>query len=170
MKLRMRSKTASLHRRAWVLDGRGNALYQIHSKLASLHDTTFVERANGDPVATISRSPVSLHETHLLEMEDGTAVQLRAQLLHLTKDVLDIEELGWHLVGNLVQHDYWLMDRDGQMLAQAHRKWMSLHNTYEIEVEDESQLDSIIAVVAALDRIVEERRRVMGAPGPTQEG
>lgn len=168
MELRMKSKRMSLHRKAQVTNSRGEILYCIHSKAVSLHDSTFVSRGDGAQVAIITRRPVSVHSTHLIQMADGREIELRAELLHLTKDVLDIDTLGWHLVGDVVQRDYWLMDGEGQMLAQARRKWLTLHNTYEIEVEEEGQLDTIIAVLAALDKIVEDRRRAVATPGASQ--
>lgn len=169
MKLRMKSKIASLHSKIEITDDDGKALYHVHSKVFSLHNVTFIARANGDEVATITRKPVSLHETHFIEMADGTAVEIRTELWHATKDVLNIDDLGWYLIGDLVQHNYRLMDEQGQMLAQAHRKWMSLHNTYEVEIEDEDRADKIVAVLIALDKIVEDRQRTMLAPSGDSE-
>ena len=164
MKLRIKSKIASAHRKMEITGSEGQVLYRVHSKVVSLHGTTFLTRENGDEVAVITANPMSLRDTHRIEMADGSIVDIRTELLHLTKDVLDIDTLGWYLSGDLVQHNYKLMDSEGRILAQAHRKWMSLHNTYELEVEDESQLDSIMAVLVALERIVEDRQRVLAEP------
>ena len=164
MKLRIKSKIASAHRKMEITGSGGQVLYRVHSKVVSLHGTTFLTRENGDEVAVITASPMSLRDTHRIEMADGSIVDIRTELLHLTKDVLGIDALGWYLSGDLVQHNYKLMDSEGRILAQAHRKWMSLHNTYELEVEDESQLDSIMAVLVALERIVEDRQRVLAEP------
>ena len=129
-------------------------------------EATYLKRAHGEEVATITCKVVSLHDTHLIEMKNGQTVELRSELLHATKDVLDIEALGWQLVGDLVQHNYRLADvnDEGRLLAQTHRRWLSLHNTYEIEILDEARADLIVAVLVALDKIVEDRERVMRSP------
>lgn len=163
MKLQMRSKIASIHNKIEVTDEYGEAVYHIQSKVVSIHDTTFLKRADGGDIATITKKVVSLHDTHFIEMNDGRTVEIRPELLHLTKDVVDIDALGWKLVGDIVQHNYQLLDAQGQILAEIHRKWISLHNTYEIDARQEDSLDMIVAVLIALDKIVEDRRRTMAS-------
>jgi len=173
MKLQMKAKLASIHNKIEIMDEHKRAVYHVQSKVLSLHDVTYLTRANGDEVATITRKVVSLHDTHFIEMSSGMTVELNSELLHLTKDVLNIEALGWQLVGDLIQHDYRLVDLDdgGRVLAQAHRKWLTLHNTYEIEVMVEESMDLIIAVLVALDKIVEDRERVKrGSSAPSAQG
>lgn len=171
MKLLMKAKIASIHNKIEITDENKTPVYHIQSKVFSIHNVTYLKRADGEEVATITCKVVSLHDTHLIEMKNGQTVELRSELLHATKDVLDIEALGWQLVGDLVQHNYRLVDvgGEGRLLAQTHRKWMSLHNTYEIEILDEESVDLIVAVLVALDKIVGDRERVMrsssaGAP------
>lgn len=158
MKMRIKSKIASLHSKMEITDENGQAQYYVHSKVLSLHNVTYIDRADGETVATLTRKPVSAHEVHLIEMADGTTVEIRTELWHVTKDILDIDELGWNLVGSAVQHDYKLMDSEGQVLAESHRKWLSLHNTYEVDVVDEAQMDKIVAVLVSLDKILGERQ------------
>lgn len=163
MKLHMKSKLASIHDKITVTDDGGNALYHIQSKLFSLHNVTYLTDGSGQEIAVITRKPVSMHDVHTIQLLDGTEIELRTELLHLTKDVLDIDALGWQLTGDLLQHDYQLMDDQGQLLAKTHRKWLSLHNTYEVEVADEERMDLIVAVLVTLDKIVEDRQRVAAA-------
>lgn len=163
MKLKMKEKIASIHNKIEITDEHGNVMYHIQSKVFSLHNTTVLTDAEGSDIATVTRNMMSLHDTHLIVLGDGTSIELRAELLHLTKDVLTIDSLGWQLVGDLVQHNYQLMDDQGQLLARTHRKWMSLHNTYEVEVLDEERMDLIVAVLVALDKIVADRERTIAA-------
>lgn len=163
MKLKMRAKIASIHNKIEITDEDGNPVYHIHGKVFSLHDTTFLTDAGGGDIATITRRVVSLHDTHLIVLNDGTEIELCSELLHLTKDVLDIEALGWQLTGDIVQHNYQLTDDQGQLLAQTHRKWISLHDTYEVDIVDEERMDLIVAVLVALDKIVGDRQRVVSA-------
>lgn len=161
MKLYMKAKIASIHDKIEITDENKNPVYHIQSKLLSVHNVTYLRDANGTDVATITRKVVSLHDTHVIEMSDGRTVELRSELLHIVKDVLDITELGWQLQGNLGLHDYRLVDGEGHLLAQTHRKWMSLHNTYEIEIVDEENMDLIVAVLVTLDKMVGDRERTV---------
>lgn len=163
MKLTMKAKIASVHNKIDITDEDGNAVYRVHSKVLSLHNVTYLTDGEGGEIAVITRKPVSFHDTHTIELMDGTEIELRAELLHLTRDVLDIEALGWQLTGDLVQHNYQLTDDQGQLLAQTHKKWISLHNTYQVDIVDEERMDLIVAVLVALDKIVGDRQRTMAA-------
>lgn len=163
MKLKMKSKIASIHSKISITDEEGNLVYQVHSKVFSLHDVTYLTDGKGEEIAVITRKPVSMHDAHTIQLVDGTEIELRSELLHLTRDVLDIEALGWQLTGDLVQHNYQMMDDQGQMLAQTHRKWLSLHDTYEVDILDEERMDLIVAVLVALDKIVGDRQRVIAS-------
>ena len=174
MKLWMKAKIASIHNKIDITDENKTPVYHVQSKVLSIHNVTYLKRANGEEVATITCKVVSLHETHLIEMRSGQTVELRSELFHATKDVLDIEALGWQLVGDLVQHNYRLIDVDdeGRLLARTHRKWLSLHNTYEVEIMEEESADLIVAVLVALDKIVCDREQVIrgSSAGSTAQG
>lgn len=161
MKLKMKAKIASIHNKISITDEEGNLVYQVHSKVFSLHNVTYLADGEGEEIAVITRKPVSMHDVHTIQLVDGTEIELRTELLHLTKDVLNIEALGWQLTGDLTQHDYQLTDDQGQLLAQTHRKWLSLHDTYEVDIVDEERMDLIVAVLVALDKLVAERQRVI---------
>lgn len=161
MKLYMKAKVASIHNKIEITNEAKEPVYHIQSKALSIHNATYLRDAQGEDVATITGKMVSLHDTHRIEMRDGRTVELRAELLHLTRDVLDVEALGWRLEGDVVRHNYQLVDSKGQVLARSHRKWITLHNAYELEIVDEENMDLIVAVLVALDKIVGDRERVM---------
>lgn len=161
MKLKMKAKIASIHNKISITNEEGSLVYQVHSKVFSLHNVTYLADGEGEEIAVITRKPVSMHDVHTIQLVDGTEIELRSELLHLTRDVLDIEALGWQLTGDLTQHDYQLTDDQGQLLAQTHRKWLSLHDTYEVDIVDEERMDLIVAVLVALDKIVGDRQRVI---------
>lgn len=171
MKLCMKAKIASIHDKIEITDENKNPVYHIQSKLLSVHNVTYLRDAGNRDVATITRKVMSVHDTHFIEMSDGRTVELRSELLHIVKDVLDIPELGWQLQGNLGLHDYRLVDGEGRLLAQTHRKWMSLHNTYEIEIVEEENMDLIVAVLVTLDKMVGDRERtVRNSSTPSVQG
>lgn len=161
MKLTMKAKLASIHDKISITDEQGNVVYQVHSKVFSLHNVTYLTDAEGDEIAVITRKAVSMHDTHVIQLVDGTEIELCTELLRLVQDVLDFEALGWQLTGNLVQHDYQLKDDQGQLLAHTHRKQLSLHNTYEVDIMDEERMDLIVAVLVALDKIMADRQQVI---------
>lgn len=158
MKLQIKSKLASIHDKMDITNENGEKMYHVQSKVFSIHNFTYLTRATGEEVAKISRKVVSVHDTHYIEMNGGPTIELKEELFHLTKDVLNIDALGWQLLGDIVQHDYRLVDGQGTLLAETRRKWVTVHNTYEVDVLDEDNMDLIAAILVTLDKIVTEHQ------------
>lgn len=157
MLLHTKSKMLSIHQKMSVLNEEEQVVYTVESKAISIHDTTFIRDAEGRDVATLTHKPISLHETHDIAMASGETIELRTELFHFTDDVIHLEGLGWELHGDMLQHNYEIVDGEGRVLASAHHKWVSVHDVYFIDVLDESQIDRIVCVYVALEKIVRER-------------
>ncbi len=157
MLLHAKSKMLSIHKKMEIMDEADQVLYTVESKAISIHDTTYVRNAAGENIATITHKPISLHETHIIQFADGEDVEVRTEWFHVMKDVINLEGLGWQMRGDILQHNYEFVDMRGGVLARTHQKWVSLHDVYYIDVLDESQLDRIVAVYVALERIIRER-------------
>ncbi len=172
MLLHAMSKMLSIHKKMKIMDEADQVLYTVESKAVSIHDTTYVRNAAGEDIATIKHKPISLHETHIVEFADGEEVEVRTEWFHVMNDVINLEGLGWQMRGDVLQHNYEFISAEGDVLARTHQKWVSLHDVYYIDVLDESQLDRIVVMYAALERIIREReiRRENESGTITQQG
>ena len=157
MLLHTRARIMSIHDKVQVLDEADEVVYSAESKVLSIHHATTVRDAQGREVAKITQKPISLHETHDIEMATGEKIELRTELFHVMQDVIDLEGLGWRLHGDILEHDYEILDQRGQTIASAHHKWVSVHDVYYIDVMDESQMDKIVCVYLALEQIIRMR-------------
>lgn len=125
--------------------------------LITLHDHTVVKDAEGKEVADISRKIFSLHEVRNVQMADGTAFTLSNELLHIIKDVTNIEGLGWQLSGNILQMNFVIRDEKGKVLAVIGQKALSLHDKYSIDLYDIEHMEIIVAIVIALEHMITDR-------------
>ena len=169
MLLHTKARMMSIHDKVQVLDEADQVVYSVESKVFSIHHATTVKDAQGREVAQITQKPISLHETHDIVMADGEKIELRTEIFHVMKDVIDLEGVGWQLHGDILEHDYEIVDRQGMTLARAHHKWVSVHDVYYIDVLDESQTDKIVCVYLALEQIIRMRelQRANAAGGTT---
>ena len=172
MLLHTKARIMSIHDKVEVLDEADQVVYSAESKVLSIHHATTVRDAQGREVAKITQKPLSLHETHDIEMASGEKIELRTELFHVMKDVIDLEGLGWRLHGDILEHDYEILDQRGQAIASAHHKWVSVHDVYYIDVMDESQMDKIVCVYLALEQIIRMRelQRANAAGGAAAAG
>lgn len=158
MKYVLKAKLVSLHHALSILDENENVVYNVESKAVSVHDKTYINNADGEQVAYIYAKLLSLHETHYVEMADGTNFEMSTELFHLTKDIINIDSLEWQVRGDFTEHNYEIVDtKSDKVLASTHRRWISLHNVYEIEVFEEELRDKLIAVFIVLEHNLRSR-------------
>lgn len=157
MKLHIKGKVISIHEKMDILDEDDNIVYRVSSKAISLHDKTHIEDAQGNEIAYIHAKAISIHQVHYVEMADGETFEIKMKLGHWIKNQFEIEELGWKMIGEFAAHDYKILDENGEEIANAHRKWFSLHSIYYLDIHDESKAEKIIATYIVLEHILSKQ-------------
>ena len=153
------SKVLSLHHRIEITDEAENVLYRSSSKFFTLHDTTKIVDAQDDPVAEIKSKILSLHERHFITMADGLEFEMSNELLHIIKDVTNIEGLGWQLQGNIAALNFQLYDRDGSIIALISQKLISLHDKYCIDIYKPEYEQIVVAILVTLQHMIRDREK-----------
>ena len=151
------SKVFTLHRRIDITDEQERVVYRSETKFPSLHDKTDITDAEGRHVAHIERKILSLHNRHFVTMADGTRFEVSTELLHLIKDISNIEGLGWQLRGNIVGLNFELYDADEGIIAVIGQKMLSLHDKYCIDIYRPELEDRVIAILVTLQHIIKDR-------------
>jgi uncharacterized protein YxjI len=106
-------------------DAQGRILIEIRQKLLSLRDTMLIER-DGEQLAEVKRKRLSLLRNHYrVTLVDGTELDVSGK-------ILDRE---------------FAVDYDGELLAQISRRWLTVRDTYGIDVVRE---DADVALLIAV--------------------
>ena len=151
------SKVLSLHQRIEITDEEENVVYRAESKFFSLHDKTEIYDAAGRHVAHVERKVFSLHERHFVTMEDGTAFELSNELLHLIKDITNIEGLGWQLQGNILGLNFELYDENGELIAVIAQKMFSLHDKFCVDIYQPEHEQTVVSILITLQHMIRDR-------------
>ncbi|WP_225808620.1 LURP-one-related/scramblase family protein [Streptomyces spinosus] len=107
-------------------DTEGRVLIDIHQKMFALRDTMLIER-DGEPLARIRRKRLSLLRNHYrVSLVDGTELDVSGK-------ILDRE----------VAVEY-----DGELLAVISRRWLSVRDTYGVDVVREDADPALLIAVA----------------------
>ena len=159
MLLHTKAKMFSLHQKIEILNEADEPVYHVESKVFSLHGITYIYDAQNRQLAVMKRKPVSLHETHDITLASGEEIEIRTELFHLMNDVIRIDSLGWELHGDFLQHNYELIDQNGQVVATTHHKWVSLHDVYYIDILRENEVDRIVCIFVMLEKIIRGREQ-----------
>ena len=90
-------------------------------------------------------------------MADGTRFEIATELLHLIKDIMNIEGLSWQLRGNILGLNFELYDADESIIAVIGQKMLSLHDKYCVDIYRPDQEDKVIAILVTLQHMIKDR-------------
>ena len=151
------AKVFTLHKHIDILDEHETMVYEANTKAFSIKDKTDVTDAGGKHIAHIERKIFSLHERHFVTMADGTQFEISNELLHLVKDITNIEGLGWQLKGNIAGLNFELYDAQGGVIAVIGQKMMSLHDKYCIDIYRPEEEHRVVAILITLQHMMRDR-------------
>ena len=157
------SKVFSLHHHIDITDDRERVVYQAKSKVFSIRDKTDVVDANENQVAHIEKKIFSLHERHFVEMASGERFEISNELMHLIKDITNIEGLGWQLRGNIAGLNFELYDRDESIIAVIGQKAISLHDKFCIDIYRPECEQTVVAILVTLIHMLKDRENSASA-------
>ncbi|MEV5440109.1 LURP-one-related family protein [Streptomyces sp. NPDC052682] len=125
-------------RDTWELkDTQGRVLIDIHQKMLALRDTMVLQRA-GEPLATIRRKRLSLLRHHYrVSLADGNELDVSGR-------ILDRE---------------FAIEYDGELLAVISRRWITLRDTYGIDVVREDADPALLVALAVCVIHLAEKER-----------
>lgn len=116
-------------------DAQGRILVEIRQKLLSLRDTMLIER-DGEQLAGIKRKRLSLLRNHYrVTLVDGTELDVSGK-------ILDRE---------------FAIDYDGELLAQISRRWLTVRDTYGIDVVREDADAALLIAVSVCVIVLAEK-------------
>ncbi|MFJ3621950.1 LURP-one-related/scramblase family protein [Streptomyces iakyrus] len=125
-------------RDTWELkDTQGRVLVDIHQKMLALRDTMVLQRG-GEPLATIRRKRLSLLRNHYrVSLADGNELDVSGK-------ILDRE---------------FAVEYDGELLAVISRRWLTLRDTYGVDVvREDADPALLIAVAVCVIHLAEKER------------
>ncbi|MFD8672775.1 LURP-one-related/scramblase family protein [Streptomyces seoulensis] len=118
-------------------DTAGNVLIDIHQKMFALRDTMVIQR-DGEDLATIRRKRLSLLRNHYrVDLVDGTELDISGK-------ILDRE---------------FAIEYQGELLAVISRRWLTVRDTYTVDVvREDADPALLIAVAVCVIHLAEKER------------
>ena len=159
------SKVFTLHHRIEITDGEDNVVYRSETKFPSIHDKTDIFTADGRHIAHIEAKILTLHEIHYVDMDNGKSFTLSNEIMHIVKDVTNIEGLGWRLDGNILQLNFTIRDGNGELLAVVSQKAFSIHDKYSVDIYKPEFEEEIVAILITLQHMVNDRETSAASSG-----
>lgn len=122
-----------------IKDQAGNQLAYVKKQLVSFGPKFWYESTAGQRLGEIHGKVMAIRPTFEIYDAEG---QLRAQV---KKKIMKLIGSEWwmddatgseiaRIQGNVWEHDYYIQDPSGQAIAQIHKKWISVRDSYCVEI------------------------------------
>lgn len=143
-----------------ILDESGRPVFHVDGKVFTLRDRLVIEDLSGREVASVHRKLLAFRPTYEISVNGRQAAQVRKHLFTPFRDSYTIDVPGpddLEMNGSLLDHDFTIR-RGGQVVATVSKAWLTLRDTYGVEIAPGEDDLLILASVLALD-LAEDRER-----------
>ena len=147
-----------------ITDEQGRPVLHVDGKVFTLHDTLILRDLAGEEVARVQRQLIALRPTYHITREGQELAEVRKKLIspfvdRYTVDIPGPDDL--RITGSLFEHEY-TIERGNDLVATVSKRWISVTETYGVDIspgeDDIVILASVLAIDLAQDREREERQ------------
>lgn len=143
----------------WIEDTDGRKVFLVDGKAMRVRDTFELKDAQGRIVIEIKQKLLSLRDTMLIERGGEQLAKVKRKRLSLLRNhyrvtLVDGTELD--VSGKIMDREF-AVDYDGELLAQISRRWLTVRDTYGIDiVRDDADAGLLIAVAVCVIVLAEK--------------
>jgi uncharacterized protein YxjI len=151
---KIRQKILSIGDDFWIENQEGQRVFKVDGKALRLRKTLIFEDINGNKLAKIQERLLTFKDTMAIEDEEGNQMAVIKKGIiaplgdHWTVKVRGRPDLD--VQGNILDHEYSIMERR-RKIAEVSKKWLSLTDTYGVEIDDGQNDILILALAIAID-------------------
>lgn len=133
-----------------VFDGGGNQLYHFKGHLAFGKQKWSMLDASGAEVAQMERGAMHIHPNFTLRRPGRTDVTVRKanfMPVNETWRIEGAEDGDIDINGDIVDHEFTMVDGSGATVATVSRAWVSIRDAYGLQV---GAMDPVLAIAAVV--------------------
>jgi uncharacterized protein YxjI len=156
----LKDKLFSLGGDLTIQDDQGRQIYFVDGKLISIGRRLDMKDSSGQVVATIQQRVIALRRTYDIHLPGRVDATISKALFSPFVDRLKIDVPGpgdLDVHGDLLHHEY-AIDQGGQEVARVSKRWVSLVDSYGVEVANGVNPLLILASAVVIDQILDEER------------
>ncbi len=153
MRYQVREKLFRLGEDNDILNDAGQPVLKVDGKVLSIHGLMLVNDLAGTEVARVSRKLVSLRATYEIALTGGATAELHQRFTGPFHPKWNFSVSGgeeMEMSGNFSGHDFTLT-ANGQPVATVSKQWISLADSYGVDVADGQNDLLILCGVLALE-------------------
>jgi uncharacterized protein YxjI len=140
-----------------ITDGAGQPVLHVDGKVLGLHNRLILRDPAGREVGQVHRKLAAFRPTYEITVDGKDVAQVRKHLFPALGERFTIDVYGaggMEINGDLLSHEF-TIGRDGQTVAAISKRWLTVTNSYTVEVAPGEDDVLILASVLALDLAID---------------
>lgn len=136
-----------------ILDEHGTKVLHVDGRVFSVRNKVVIEDLDGNELASVHRHLVSLRPTYEIRVGGEKAAEVRKHLFTPFREKFTIDVPGpddLEMRGNLFDHEY-TIDLGGREVAAVSKRWLTIRDTFAVQIAADQDTLLILASVLALD-------------------
>ncbi|MFG2528463.1 LURP-one-related/scramblase family protein [Streptomyces sp. NPDC048516] len=145
----------------WIDDEHGRHVFLVDGKALRLRETFELKDTERRVLITIRKKMLSVRDTMTIERDDQPLATIKRKRLSLLRNhyrvaLVDGTELD--VSGKILDREF-AIEYDGELLAEISRRWLTVRDTYAVNVvRDDADPALLIAVAVCVIRLAERER------------
>ena len=165
MKLYIKQEVFSARDHFYVKDESGQDVYVVKAPkravIVGLQLNIF--DMEGRDLAFIDQKMMSFQPTFRIH-RNGEQVATIAKKFTILKPRYEVKELGWTVQGDFTAHAYTVSDQHGTVMSIS-KEWLTWGDTFVLDIRDTAHVLEAMAVVFAIDSVVDSQGNGVEAGG-----
>lgn len=159
MRYVMKEKILTLTDAFTIRDSDGNKVYRVKGKLLSIGDKLSFRDMAGEELALIRQEIITLTPSYRIYRGGELQADVSKRLFTMFRDKFKVDmkdgSPDMEIVGNIFDHEY-SFRRGGREVAHVSKKWISIADSYGVQVDAGEDDVLILACAVVIDLISHE--------------
>ena len=156
---KIRQKMFSIGDDFWIENQDGRRVFKVDGKALRLRKTLIFEDMDGNKLCQIQERWLPIRETMAIDGPDGEQIAVvKKALIAPLRDRWSVNVNNGpdlDVQGNILDHEY-AIKQGWNKVAEVSKKWLSLTDTYGVEIDDGQNDILILAVAIAIDMMAHD--------------
>jgi uncharacterized protein YxjI len=156
---KIRQKMFSIGDDFWIENQEGQRVFKVDGKALRLRKTLIFEDMRGNKLCQIQERWLPIRETMAIDGPDGEQIAVvKKALIAPLRDRWSVNVKNGpdlDVQGNILDHEY-AIKQGWNKIAEVSKRWLSLTDTYGVEIDDGQNDILILAVAVAIDMMAHD--------------
>ena len=159
MKYKIRQKIFSFGDNFTIKDDMDQDCYIVKGKVFSLGDKLKILDIQGNELISIQQQIFRLLPEYYLFNDGGKQLAKIKKAFTLFKHRFSIDSImgEFEMQGNFLAHDFNILNNN-KVVASVNKKWLSLADSYMVEVSEEEDQAFMLALVIVIDQVIHDNK------------